>query len=578
MNLEIAKAYVWYGGVISAIIGFIWITWQMIQKERGTVSEKYADSRRILEVVWGITMIPVSVILILISISEKGEGIKGILVSLLAGIVIPILLFSLDFHLSRRFKNVKLLALTSFISLPLAGLGLSMLFVGFSAFFYGIRAESIWISFIIGSAVSLFVLRIISTITLSSVCENSSGKIESVFFVIQAFLVGILMAGYHFPTGSTSAYLPLLLLMALYISLLISTIPFYLKPGKDTMTVLPSHLAVFLGIFIGLSLLLVLKMNLDEKYLYPIITGSITSCVLIIMLYGSASATKGVDLPTGVMGTLLILGGLWLSFRWAIGFGMTLFGAGLISVAAVLIPYKSFESSSAHDIDKPPVLSTSSGEPPITVGQDTLANLFLRGITLAGLVVIITGLFRILVQRSFMLTMGLDLSYTGNTLALFLGVITPLSFEGFNLTGGNIFRQPGKGDFRQATGLSIMSLIVSLLLIYIVGIIFGFEGVGAFILGLIISSLSGVYTFFARRKEKGFSHTSFSPLWIVIAAYAITLTKYSDIPIQLTRLTKQHILIGALLFVIINYFRARYKNYSLLKEEKDPIEATDTAE
>jgi hypothetical protein len=581
MNLELAKSYAWYGGVIAAIIGLIWVIWQMTQKEENTAAEQHVDYRRVLEILWGIALIPTAVILILISISQEGSGIKGILASILAGIVIPILLFSMDIYMVKRTRNVKPQSFTTFISLPLAGLGLSLLFIGFVVFFFGIRAYNIWISFIIGSALSLFVLRILSTMMLSSVYENSSGKMESIFFIVQAFLVSIIMAGHHFPATSTNAYFPLLLLMVVFISLLVSTIPFFLKPGKSTMSILPSHLAVFLGIFIGLSLFLVLRMNLEDKYLYPIITGSMTSCILIILTYGSVSATKKVDLSTGVMGTLLLLGGLWLSFRWTMGFGMTLFGAGLISIASVLIPYKSFEMSGNSDrvltsstrdllmegVEGDEETAENRQDVPPPGEEHTWANLFLRGITLAGLVVIITGLFRVLVQRSFMLTLGLDIAYADNLLALFLGVITPLCFEGLNLTGRNIFLPQTKGNLKHAAGLIIFSLVISVSLLYTIGIIFRLEGLGAFVLGLVISSLFGVYTFFAQRKEKGLFRAAFSPLWIALAAYSINLIKYADVPEQLTRIAKQQIMVGMLLLVIIVYFWTYYKNCRIINEE-----------
>jgi hypothetical protein len=594
MNLELAKTLAWYGGIISAIIGFIWITWQMTRKEVDSSSKQGNDFKKIPGIAWGITLIPVAIILILTSIAPQKEGIRGILTSLLAGIIIPVLLFSLENHFAAKAQTSKQFFLPAFLAVPLTGMGLNLLFMGFTVFLYGIRADNLWISFIIGMGLSLFVLKISSAMSPEPKHETTSATMESIFFIMLAFMISIIMAGYHFPTTTVSAYLPLFILMALFISLLVSSLLVRLKPKKKTMDILPTHLAVFQGLFIGLCLMLVMRMNIDISYLYPVITGSIISILFIVMLYDSSSIIKQVDLSTGVMSVLLLLGGLWLSFKWTMGFGITLFGTGLISIAAVLIPYKYFEvftmandcrhHESDADFTQDPLMQgiekpmkktdlapgenrgeieKSSGFP----GDHSWACLFLRGITLAGLAVIIIGLYRVLVQNSFLIQTGLDIAVGDNAAALFLGIFTPLSFEGFNLMGRNIFLPRQEGNFKTALSLLIFSIITALILVYTIGIIFKLEGLAIFILGIAVSALLGTYTYFAQKKEIGIYRASFSPLWIAIAAYSTTLVEYAEVPDQLTRLAKQQIVTGMLLFVIVVYFWAHYRNRMALQKE-----------
>jgi hypothetical protein len=598
MDLISLKSLIWYSGVVSAIIGLIWMIWQLYQKgeHAAETPDEHNFQRKFLAISWSIMLLPALISILMIFISPAHTSMKGMLLSLIIGLITPLLLTSLESQIVKKTQTNKSISFTTFASLPLAGIGICLLFAGFVSSFYGIRADNLWLSFIIGSASGLFLLKISSNLIPLPKYKVSSNKMDTIFLVIQAAFISTILAGYHFSSSNIKTYFPLMVLISIFLSVFISTIPFTLKPEKKIMNILPGQLAVFITIFLGLCLFLVLKLNIQNDtsypvYLYTIIAGVVTSVVFIIMMHGSASSVKGVDLSTGAMGLLILIGGIWFSFKWAMSFGITLYSMGLLSVAVMLIPYRSFESIVLRDIDS----KSTQPEPPLQgdpIMEGTLSNaenirkpedkiiqtserhltwaaLFTRGITLAGLVTVLFGLFKVFVQKSPLLSNGLDLAYADISLALFLGIFASLCLEGFSLTGNNIFKPFVEGNSKTGILNFTLSAIAGVVILISIGILFRVDGLGAFLIGTIIAALLGVFTYFAQRKEEGLYKASLSPLWVAASAYSIFLIKYKDVPDQLTRLDKQQIVIGMILLISVIYFWAHHNNRKAIQKDKN---------
>lgn len=623
MNLEMAKQLSWYGGMLAAIIGLILLILQVTRgdKQPPEDSAEHANQRKFLGMVWS-AFIPTAIILfIFIGFTPEKTGIRGALASILIGFIIPLFLASLDSQAIKKMRGKKTIPMLTFSSLPLAGMGISMLYIGFVTGFYGIHADNLWLCFIIGISLSLFLLRLTSGMIKYSKYRLISDKMEPIFFIIIIIIIATIMAGHHFGHSTIKTFLPTLILMGLFITLLLVTVPFSLKPAKKLMDILPGQMAVFFAVFLGICLFLVLKLNLKFDYNYPIIAGAITSVIFIVIIYGSASSIKGVDLSSGIMGSLILAGGLWSAYKWGLGYGMTLYTIGLVAVASILVVHKSFESQilSSGAKTKPEI---PAGDDPLLEGpegvnsniekanensrqkdsstsrednngdsdcQETIEDIhnkdfekeptwawvFLRSITLASFTAILYCLFKVFVQKSPLLNRGLDISYADVAIALFLGVLTPLAFEGFNLMGGNKFKNFWKGNIRSGIILFLGGIGITVLLLLVVGILFKMEGVGAFILGMVISALLGNFAYFAQKKDDGIFRASLCSIWIGAAAFTNFLLKYKDIPSQLTRAHKQQIVVGIVLLVIVIYFYAHYQNRRKPESEKEEIEEKD---
>ena len=445
---------------------------------------------------------------------------------------------------------------------------MSLLYAGFVAVFYGIRAVNLWTAFIIGAALGLYLLRTGANHVQFSRYRSVATKIESIMYIVMAVLISTIMAGYHFTTHLSKVYIPLLLLMALYIITLVCCASFSYKKNYGTINIIPAQSAIFLVLFMGIVVFVINKFNIKVDYSYPIICGATTSAMFIVLLHNSSSSVKGVDLSTGALATVLLIGGLWFSYKWALGFGMTLYSIGLLSILTIIVPHRSFETrivgreklemaikpEKAENAEEKTGDENNPGVYDVDVdGVMTWSKLFIRGICLAGLVTIIIGLFRILMQSTDLLTLGIDITFGDIMVALLIGTVLPLVFEGFNLMGPNIFYKDKpdgllKGIWRYFSAVVVLAIVISS-----VGILFKLDGMGAFIAGMSIASLLGVFAFFSQKNDKGIFRASNSSLWITGAAVSFFLTKFKDLPDKLTRANKQHIVIVLIVLIIIAY-------------------------
>ena len=578
MNIDMADGLARYGSLVAAIIGLTWMIWQMSAKgdPTGDKSEESRQQLKFLGYSWSIFAVPAAVSLISILVAQAKSGTRGILASLITGMFITLFIASLETQASKKRAHDKSLHLTSFAGLPLAAIGISLLFMGVVTNFYGVNADGLWLGFIIGTALGLTILKLCSTLILYKPYQLMSRRIESSFLLVDSVIIATIMAAHHFTKVKVNAYLPLFILMGIFLALLISTVLVVLKPNKKVMNALPGTLAAFLAIFLGICLFLVLRLNLKIDYNYPLIAGAITSVIFIVVLYGSATSVRGVDMSAGALCSLLLTGGLWFSYKWSQGLGMATYSIGLLSASALLLPFAGVEpdlqENQPEDTSKHPdrdVLTqgiepdeeTSTVKAASTYRPPLWGATFLRAISLAGLAVLLLVLFRVFIQKSPLLSNGIDLTSGDTITALLVGVLLSLSFEGFNLKGSNIFQEPRMpGTLKDGLLIFTFSVIVGVLVLLSTGIFFRLDGMGALILGMSIPAILGVFVFFSQKVDRGLFRASTSPLWIGAAAYANFLVQYKDVPDQLTRLHKQQLVVGMILLIIVVYFLAHYQN------------------
>ncbi|MFP4496581.1 MAG: hypothetical protein ACLFQV_00085 [Vulcanimicrobiota bacterium] len=598
MNINLANQILWFGGIFATITGLIWVIWQMSQKspQVSKESKEYIYQKKYFAVTGILILIPVVIILFFSGLVKADTTARGTLFSLMFGILAPALLSGMESMIFKKKSNREKISLTVFAALPLLAIGFTIMFIGGVVNFYGINADQLWLGLILGNALGIFLLRLASHFVNYPRYEISAIKLEALFLTLDASIISVLMASYHFKE-SIHAYLPGLILVALFFSILICTILFSYRPEKNVMEILPGQFAIFLLLFILISVFLIIKLNIDFSYSYPLIAGAISSIIFVIILYSSATNVKGIDLSTGTLATLMLIGGIWFSYKWNLGFGITMYAVGLLSVVMLLIPHNSMENFlefvNTEKTDSP---ITGAGDPLLTgdvqdnqeieatgeEGQkepdeknpaleDTWATLFLRGISLAGLTVVLVSMFRIFIQRTDSLGFNINIVDGDNIVALLLGVFISLCFEGFNLSGSNIFKKQLEGGAKKAASLFAIIIVTAVAIIFSIIIFFRIQGMGSFLLGLSIPALLGLYTFFSQKINKGLYKASLSMLWLAAGAYANFLIIYEEVPNQLTRSTKQEIVIGMIFLVILAYFISHNQNKTEKKEIKEPL-------
>lgn len=595
MNQNLANQLLWSGGIISAIIGLLMIIIYMAGKgeQIPADSEESKCQKNFLITTWTVFFIFAATIFIIINTVTSKEGIRGAFASSIVGFFIPVFMASIEAIALKKWLNDKPAHLLTFTAIPMGIIGISMLYIGFVTLFYGIKAVNLWVAFIIGAALGLYLIRLASNLVNNRRYEDISSRIELVMLLVMATISCTIMAGYHFSTHIINAYVPFILLMSLYLVTLICSLPFTVKKETNITNTISLQLVIFLVLFLSFLVFLIHKLNLKVDYTYPIICGAVTGIIFVVMLHSSSTTIKGVDLSNGAFAVLLLLGGIWSSYKWGLGLGMTLYSMGLLSISSVLVPQCSLEARIVPENNsdknkelpiqprqKDVLLEGNNGKNPETPKtkkdnkeqsktdiydastENVLSwpKLFSRGVGLAGLAAILLGMFRIIIQPSSLLEYGIDITTGDVTIAFLLGIFIPLFFEGFNLGGSGIFsntqceKLPGN-IIRYFGALFILAATI-----IVTGLLFKLDGLAAFLMGLVIPSLLGVFAFFSQKIDRGLYRASNSALWIAAPALTFFLIKFQDLPDRLTRANKQHIVIASILLVIILFFISQLFN------------------
>ena len=593
MNQNMANQLLWSGGIVSAIIGLLMIIIYMAGKgeQIKADSEESKCQKSFLITTWTVFIIFAAVIFVVTNFMPSKEGIRGAFASSVIGFFIPVFMASIEAIALKKWQEDKPVMLFSFTAIPMGTIGISLLYIGFVAIFYGIKAVNLWVAFIIGAALGLYLIRLASNMVNNRRYEDIASRIELNILLVISTISCTIMAGYHFPTHIINVYVPFILLMSLYLVTLLCSLPFTIKKDTNITNIISSQLVIFLVLFLSFLVFLVHRLNLKVDYTYPIICGAVTGVIFIVMLHSSSATIKGVDLSNGAFAVLLLLGGIWSSYKWGLGLGMTLYSMGLLSIGSVLVPQCSLESRIVPqgDPEKRKQLPIQPPEKDILLegndGQDqkksqkvkenqdktnlydptresilSWPKLFSRGVVLAGLATILLGMFRIVVQPSSLLEYGIDITAGDVTIAFLLGIFIPLFFEGFNLGGPGIFinskceKLPGN-LLRFFAALFILSAAI-----VVTGLLFKLDGLAAFLLGLTVPSLLAVFTFFSQKVNRGLYRASNWALWIAAPALTFFLIKFRDLPDKLTRANKQHIVIISILLVIVLFFLSQFFN------------------
>lgn len=602
MNQAMAENIAWVGGLAGTIIGLIMMIAQVISKGESLPenSKESKCQKSFLLTSWVLFFIVMIIGIVMIKISPARTGMRGAYATGIAAMFIPVFLASMESLTLRKKTGKDKVLLFVFASLPAGGIGLSLLLAGFISVFYGIKAFNLWTAFIIGSALGLYILRLSSTLVKFSRYESIAGKMETVMYMVMALVCAVIMAGYHFPNEGVKIYLPILLGISIFIISLISISPFKCDKKTGILEILPYQITIFLVLYLGCAIFLISRLAISYDYLNPIICGAVTSALLIILLFNSSSEVKGVDLSLGALSVLLFIGGIWLSFKWSMGFGITLYAMSLLSVASIIVPHKSFEtvyaklSIKSHKKPAAPenkdILLEGEAEPAATkeivknvnpeknenknesMNEDiddnlTWAKLFTSGINVIGMAAVLVCIHRVLIQSTNLLNMGIDITSWDISIALLLGVFIPLFFEGFNLAGPNIFFIEKEEGLPSGLWRFAAAVIVTGVTLFCIGIFFGLQGMGAFVLGLSISAVLSVFAFFSQKITKGIYRASHSPLWIAAAGAVLCLSKYKDLPYKFTRSNKQELIIilaiaADIIYIISFYYNKRKQKAS----------------
>lgn len=595
MNQNLANQLLWSGGMVSAIIGLLMIIIYMAGKgeQIQADSEESKCQKNFLITTWAIFLIFAAAIFIVINSMPSKEGIRGAFASSIIGFFIPVFMASIETIALKKWLKDKPVLLLSFTAIPMGTIGISLLYIGFVTNFYGIKAVNLWVAFIIGAALGLYLIRLASNLVSNRRYEDIASRIELIMLLVIATISCTIMAGYHFPTHIINIYVPFILLMSLYLVTLLCSLPFTVKKDTNVTNTISLQLVIFLMLFLSFLVFLVHRLNLKVDYTYPIICGAVTGVIFIVMLHSSSTTIKGVDLSNGAFSILLLLGGIWSSYKWGMGLGMTLYSMGLLSIGSVLVPQCSLESRimpegglekrknlplqpPQKDIllegndEKNPEISQSTGENKeksqthiYDADSESILSwpkLFSRGVVLAGMATVLLGMFRIVIQPSSLLEYGIDITTGDVAIAFLMGIFIPLFFEGFNLGGPGILsiakceKLPGN-LLRYFAALFVLAAAI-----IITGLLFKLDGVAAFLLGLTVPALLGVFVFFSQKTDRGIYRASNWALWITAPALTFFLTKFQDLPDKLTRANKQHIVIISILLIIILFFVSQFFN------------------
>lgn len=512
MALENFSDFGWYGCLLALILSSLWLSAMLLAKSPSSGEESYDSSERTFWVnAWKLTGPVAFVISLFLMVVKPGSGGRGLLASLIFGILLP----SISLWAESLARKNRLSAISS-----LSGefsLGLFLFVLGAVGHFYGVRAYSLLFALALG--ISLGGLWIGMLKRWSPACggEGISSMVrlveyQSLFHL--ALLSSLALAWYHFALKSGGGSTPIFLGLIVLISRVV--ILFFFRNKKEDRGVLAWPLVFYFVIVASLAAFINFRQSLDAGYFYPFLFGLLTGVLILAVIRDSAGSSGREDRLSGTLGIFLFCGLVWVSFRMSLGYGLSL---GFLGLLSMILPSDVKEEKNQ-----------------------------VRGLLLIGLAGLLLVGWRIFLQETNLVTFGVDLAAGYGFIGLLAGVILPV----FVAAGGLLERPPQMGGFSRALASYGGALLLCVPALFFIWIFVGASGMAAAFLGLVLSSLFCVFYFLSTGREEGLYRSDFSLLWTALPFAGCLMAGLSDRLATLTRAHKVWLLVlilGILLFL-----------------------------
>jgi len=404
--------------------------------------------KQFLSSVWKFIGIIAVILCIILFFLKPQTGSRGALVCLIAGLLLPATSLTVEIFF-RKKKDIFILSLAALL-----------LIIWCIGHFYGLRAFNLFISLSLGiSLSSLWLIMGEKFIKKTDSLSLSLNKIEASTYLMQGIIMAQVLAGYHFRLKTDAAWTLMIIALVMVLVWILSIV--FFRSGRYGMQIMPVQMSFFAIIFLAIAAYITQKTINNLNYFYPILFGVVSGFLLLAIMRDSSFNRGRTDLMAGALGAILLCGLFWISFRMSLGYGISLGGFGLLSVAGIVMHHLSL---------------------------DEKAKVYLRGLVLMGITAVLIAGWRVFLQKTDLVISGIDLSEGYIMIGLLAGVFLPLFLE-----GGFMEEKPREGA-SSAVLYYILVIFISALSLFCFGLFLGVPGTAAGFLGLAVASfLCGIY-------------------------------------------------------------------------------------
>lgn len=482
--------------------------------------------KKFISDIWKFKVLWLIALTIIFFALEPHTGKKGVVLLFAAGSVIYTLTMSIYYLLIQKagVPPEKKQSAVLFNPILLSTLLLLAVILCVSKV-YGLHGVVLWEALAAGLAVDalLLVLAAKKMAGTDDLAVPLAQNMQGAAYLHSSVLISIILSIYHFTPELSGTYAAIYLAGAGLICGIIFSLFLNTQTRQNFAAII---CIIFIAAFLFLGFIIINGTIKNINYFYCLAAGSISS-LIILMLYSS----RGNKLSNSILSLLILMGNLWISFKFARGYGLSLCATGFLSCLYVLGPF-AFINTGAEDKD------FKFNSKIITAG-----GLFLVLILLLRLFIQISGMYQEIV--------GLGSGYF--VVGIVLGLFLPFLVEADTLLN------PYKSENTKEccivkTGLNYFAvLLLALFSIALINIFLEIEPLCAAFMGIALASAVSFIYMLKNEKQDSIWNASLGSLWIFMPLSACMLFPYKDFIAELSRLQKIEI-VSVLLLVILGVY------------------------
>jgi len=398
----------------------------------------------------------------------------------------------------------------------------------------GVRSVFIWAYFAAGLASDALLL-VLASKKLGGDNEiiSVAKSMQQSFYYHMAAIAAVMLGLYHF-SGTLTGVLAVGYIITF--SLCAALVFNFIMRVETRQAAHDIFYALFIAVFLAGSYFIVTSLIKNVNYFYCIAGGAI-SAFIIMALFLRNIDNKFIN---AALAALILIGNLWISFKFAAGFGLSLCAIGFLTNMYVLQPLYIYKEES----------EIKSG---------------VKVLEAAGLFFVLVLLARLFMQVSGLYSEGISLSSGYFIVGLALGLFLPTFVEADTLLN------PYKSGAEKSSSIYITVLnyivlfILAKIAIVAVFIFLGIEPVFSALMGISMAAMVAFVYMFKNKTEDAIWNTSLGSLWALLGLIAFLVYPYIDILNEFSRMQK----IGMILLVLIAVFAA----YIFANKRTKPIQA-----
>lgn len=386
----------------------------------------------------------------------------------------------------------------------------------------GIRSVFVWAYFAAGLASdALFLVLASKKLGCDSQIISVSKSMQQSFYYHMAAISAVMLGLYHFSPALTGVW------AVVYItafSLCAALVFNFIMHTEMRQSVYEIFYALFIVVYLAGSYFIVSSLIKNVNYFYCIAGGAV-SAFIIMILFLRNDDNKFIN---AVLSVLILIGNLWISFKFAAGFGLSLCAIGFLTSIYILQPLYIYK-------------------------EETEIKMSIKVLEAAGLFFVLTLLARLFMQVSGLYGVGINLSSGYFVVGLALGLFLPIFVEADTLLN------PYKSAIEKSCCIYMTALnyiVLFILAKFSIGAIFiflGIEPVSSALMGISLAALVAFVYIFKNKTEDTIWNTSLGSLWVLLGLLAFIMYPYNDILGELSRMQKIGMISGVLTIILIVY-------------------------